>query len=80
MNDEHSAAASSSGTGTTGDVRAALRAEHTPSAVQARLKAGPRHSYLRDFVYGSIDGTVTTFAIVSGVAGAGLSNGVVIVL
>lgn len=80
MNDEHSAAASSSGAGATGDVRAALRAEHTPSAVQARLKAGPRHSYLRDFVYGSIDGAVTTFAIVSGVAGAGLSNGVVIVL
>lgn len=39
-----------------------------------------RQSYLRDFTYGAIDGAVTTFAVVSGVAGAGLSAGVVIVL
>jgi len=31
-------------------------------------------------VYGSIDGTVTTFAIISGVAGAGLSPAIVIIL
>lgn len=53
---------------------------HTPAAIQDRLKAGPRHSYLRDFVYGAVDGIVTTFAVVSGVAGAGLPSGVVIVL
>jgi VIT1/CCC1 family predicted Fe2+/Mn2+ transporter len=35
---------------------------------------------LRDFVYGSIDGAVTTLAVVSGVAGAQLATGVVIVL
>jgi VIT1/CCC1 family predicted Fe2+/Mn2+ transporter len=40
----------------------------------------PRASYLRDFVYGAIDGTVTTFAVVAGVAGAGLGDSVVIVL
>lgn len=60
--------------------RGALRASHTPAAVRRRLAAGPRHSYLRDFVYGAVDGAVTTFAVVSGVAGAGLSPGVVIVL
>jgi vacuolar iron transporter family protein len=41
---------------------------------------GPRDGYLRDFVYGAIDGVVTTFAVVAGVAGAALSAEVVIVL
>lgn len=57
-----------------------LRAEHTPEVIRRRLADGPAHSYLRDVVYGAIDGAVTTFAVVSGVAGAGLSAGVVIVL
>ena len=57
-----------------------LAAAHTPAAIRERLTAGPAHSYLRDFVYGGIDGAVTTFAVVSGVAGAELSAGVVIVL
>ncbi len=57
-----------------------LAAEHTPEAVKARLEAGPSHSDLRDFIFGAIDGTVTTFAVVSGVSGAGLSAGVLIIL
>jgi vacuolar iron transporter family protein len=36
--------------------------------------------YLGDIVYGGLDGTVTTFAVVSGVVGANLSSGVVLIL
>lgn len=36
--------------------------------------------YLGEFVYGGIDGIVTTFAVVSAVAGAGLDSGVVLIL
>lgn len=57
-----------------------MQRSHTTSAIERRLEQGPDHSYLRDFVYGAVDGAVTTFAIVAGVAGAGLSIGVVIIL
>ena len=60
--------------------QAELAADHTPEQIRQRLAAQTSHSYLRDFVYGAIDGTVTTFAVVSGVAGAGLSTGVIIIL
>ncbi len=36
--------------------------------------------YLPEFVYGSIDGTVTTFAIIAGIAGANLSAATVVIL
>lgn len=55
-------------------------ADHRPEAIRRRLDMGTEHSYLKDFIYGAIDGAVTTFAVVSGVAGAGLSPGIVIVL
>lgn len=53
---------------------------HTPAAIRERLQSAPERSYLRDFVYGAIDGTVTTFAVVSGVAGAGLGPRVILIL
>jgi len=55
-------------------------ADHTPAAVTRRLEADTDVSYLKDFIYGAIDGAVTTFAVVSGVAGAGLSPSIIIVL
>ena len=60
--------------------RLAIAVAHTPTAIEQRLRAGPKHSYLRDFIYGAVDGAVTTFAVVSGVAGADLSAGVVVIL
>lgn len=62
------------------DALIAHKAEHTDKAITARLDAGSDPSYLRDLVFGAVDGTVTTFAVVSGVAGAGLSTGILIVL
>lgn len=41
---------------------------------------GERLRYVRDAIFGSIDGTVTTFAVVTGATGAELSAGVVLVL
>ncbi len=36
--------------------------------------------YIKSFVYGGLDGIITTFAVVAGVAGASLSPGVVLIL
>jgi len=57
-----------------------IHATHTPDAIHNRLRTGPVHSHLRDFIYGAVDGIVTTFAVVSGVAGAGLPSNVIIIL
>jgi VIT1/CCC1 family predicted Fe2+/Mn2+ transporter len=54
--------------------------EHSTQAIARRLASAPSFSYLRDWVYGGIDGAVTTFAIVAGVVGAQLSNRVVLIL
>lgn len=55
-------------------------AEHTPEAIRRRLTSGVSQDYLKDSVYGAIDGAVTTFAVVSSVAGAGLPSGIVIIM
>ena len=53
---------------------------HTKSEIARRLAARPQASYLRDWVYGGVDGTVTTFAVAAGVAGANLSSTIVLIL
>lgn len=54
--------------------------EHSAEAIHERLLAGPTHNYLRDWIYGGIDGSVTTFAVVSGVVGAQLSPWTILIL
>lgn len=54
--------------------------DHSAIAIRARLLDGARPSYLRDWVYGGIDGAITTFAVVAGVVGADLSVGIIMAL
>ncbi|WP_037310799.1 VIT1/CCC1 transporter family protein [Ruegeria halocynthiae] len=53
---------------------------HSQQEISARINAPPGRGVLRDVVYGGIDGSVTTFAIVAGVAGAGLSPFIIVAL
>lgn len=57
-----------------------LEHSHVREDIRRRLSLPAEKSYLRDAVYGAIDGAVTTFAIVSGVSGAGLASEIVIIL
>jgi VIT1/CCC1 family predicted Fe2+/Mn2+ transporter len=57
-----------------------LEHEHTPAAISERLAKGTRPNYLRDFVYGGIDGSITTFAVVAGTVGANLSTRIILIL
>ncbi|MCX7817777.1 MAG: VIT1/CCC1 transporter family protein [Kiritimatiellae bacterium] len=63
------------------DTAASARA-HEPERIRtaAERHAGASGRYLGEMVYGSLDGVITTFAVVSGVAGAQLGPGVVLVL
>jgi VIT1/CCC1 family predicted Fe2+/Mn2+ transporter len=54
--------------------------EHSSEAIRRRLESGPTHNYLRDWIYGGIDGAVTTLAVVTGVAGAQLSKWIILAL
>ncbi len=53
---------------------------HSPEDIAKRLQGGPKAHYLREWVYGGIDGTVTTFAIVAAVIGADLSPLIVLIM
>ena len=59
---------------------------HDPATIQAAMKASyeqhasPSSQYIGSMVYGGLDGIITTFAVVSGVAGAALAPQVIIIL
>jgi VIT1/CCC1 family predicted Fe2+/Mn2+ transporter len=60
--------------------RVPLEHSHTREGIHARLARDPHGNYLRDWIYGGVDGTITTFAVVAGVVGADLPGSVVLVL
>jgi VIT1/CCC1 family predicted Fe2+/Mn2+ transporter len=63
------------------DLTASGRA-HAPDAIAEAAEAhgAASHQYIGDLVYGGLDGIVTTFAVVSGVAGAALGASVILIL
>lgn len=56
--------------------------EHNEATIHVQHKSFLKRfqDYLGEFVYGGIDGSVTTFAVVAGAAGAELSSSVVLIL
>lgn len=63
-----------------GLARESLHNDHTETAVARRLATGPDRRYLRDVIFGAIDGIVTTFAVAAGAVGANLGADVVVIL
>lgn len=60
----------------------ASRKAHAPDRIKSATEEHKTGSgaYVAEAVYGALDGIVTTFAVVAGVEGAGLSAGVVLIL
>lgn len=57
-----------------------LYREHRPEAIRQRLTKTAKSQNISDAVLGGIDGCITTFAVVSGAVGVGLSAPVAVVL
>lgn len=61
------------------DIKASIKA-HSEKSSSAEEKHSLAGQYIKSIIYGGLDGIITTFAVVAGVAGAALSPGVVLVL
>ena len=57
-----------------------LAEEHRPEIICEKLKRPAKENVVSEAVLGGIDGCVTTFAVVSGVVGAGFSPSVALVM
>ncbi|MDF1825389.1 MAG: VIT1/CCC1 transporter family protein [Verrucomicrobiales bacterium] len=65
--------------------RSAYAGRNAEASKLAHQEGGEPHrsgggQYIKSFVYGGLDGTITTFAVVAGVAGASLSSNVILIL
>lgn len=57
-----------------------LQHGHSIKEIQKRLNKKKQHNFLRDVIYGGVDGAVSTFAVVSSVVGGGLNNNYVLII
>lgn len=57
-------------------------AAHDPKRIKRAMEehAGEESQYIGELVYGGLDGIITTFAVVSGVAGANLGSNIILIL
>lgn len=65
-----------------GDREASAKA-HAPERIARAAReehGGTGSQYIGDLVYGALDGIITTFAVVSGVAGANLGTGIILIM
>jgi len=67
------------------EAREAFRNKDKKLLVKAHSKHKEMHDtgtgrFLKSWVYGGLDGIVTTFAVVAGVAGASLSSAIVLIM
>lgn len=62
------------------DIDEELTREHHSELIRQRLQQAPKSQNVSDAVLGGIDGCVTTFAVVSGVVGAGLPSSIAVIL
>lgn len=63
--------------------REAAEKAHSPERIARNAReehSGSSSQYVGEFVYGGLDGIITTFAVVSGVAGAALNPSIIIIL
>jgi len=63
----------------TGDLEEAKKA-HTKKVIQHEESEVGAGRYIKDYVYGALDGIITTFAVVSGVTGASLTATIILIL
>src|SRR3989338_10774556 len=64
--------------------REAYKNKNIKATIKAHKSAPEQHKkegkYIKSFVYGGLDGIITTFAVVAGVTGASLNAGIVLIL
>ena len=60
--------------------RSRTRSRRSTAQRAPEVHTGPTGPYIGPIVYGGLDGIVTTFAVVSGVVGANLGSGVILIL